>query len=109
MGAGSYGKVGVGYSQTSLELVKTLLPLVPKGLDSFLFLNSGSEAIDNALKLARHATGKPNIIVFRVRGQISLFFRPHAADKIRAAIMAAPSARCRLRPARLSIGAGKHI
>eukprot|EP00048_Salpingoeca_helianthica_P015334 m.226230 g.226230 ORF g.226230 m.226230 type:complete len:425 (+) comp16899_c0_seq1:22-1296(+) len=58
-------QVGVGYSTATLELMKTLLPLMPKGLDSFLFLNSGSEAIDNAVKLARHATGKPNVIVFK--------------------------------------------
>ncbi len=46
--------------------MKTLLPIMPRGLDSFYFLNSGSEAIDNAVKLARHATGKPNLIVFKV-------------------------------------------
>ncbi len=65
----------MGYSTAALELIKTLIPVMPKGLDSFVFLNSGSEAIDNAVKLARHATGKPNIIVFKVRAP-SLPFSP---------------------------------
>ena len=30
-----------------------------------MFLNSGSEAIDAALKLARRVTGRPGIIAFR--------------------------------------------
>ena len=37
----------------------------PDPLDSVLFLNSGSEAIDGALKLARRVTGRPGIIAFR--------------------------------------------
>ena len=37
----------------------------PTPLDSVLFLNSGSEAIDGALKLARRVTGRPGIIAFR--------------------------------------------
>jgi 4-aminobutyrate aminotransferase len=35
------------------------------GLDSFLFVTTGAEAVEAAVKLARHATGKPNIIVFQ--------------------------------------------
>ena len=37
----------------------------PDPLDSVLFLNSGSETIDGALKLARRVTGRPGIIAFR--------------------------------------------
>jgi 4-aminobutyrate aminotransferase len=37
----------------------------PDPLDSVLFLNSGSETIDAALKLARRVTGRPGIIAFR--------------------------------------------
>ncbi len=59
-------KVSVGYSASSLSLIRELLPIVPKGLDSIIFLNSGSEAVENAVKLARHATGKSNVIVFKV-------------------------------------------
>ena len=37
----------------------------PDPLDSVLFLNSGSETIDGAIKLARRVTGRPGIIAFR--------------------------------------------
>lgn len=60
-----HAQVNIGYSSASLELIRTLLPVMPRGLDSFYFLNSGSEAVENAVKLARHATGKPNVIVFK--------------------------------------------
>jgi 4-aminobutyrate aminotransferase-like enzyme len=32
-------------------------------LNSLFFWNSGAEAVEAAIKLARHATGKPNVIV----------------------------------------------
>src|SRR4029079_13452599 len=38
---------------------------LPDPIDSVMFLNSGSEAIDGALKLARRATGRPGIVAFR--------------------------------------------
>jgi 4-aminobutyrate aminotransferase len=38
---------------------------VPEGLDSFFFSNSGAEAVEGAIKLARHATGRTNVIVFQ--------------------------------------------
>jgi 4-aminobutyrate aminotransferase len=38
--------------------------VVPAGLDSFFFSNSGAEAVEASVKLARHATGKPGVIVF---------------------------------------------
>ena len=38
--------------------------MLPDGLDSLFFINSGSEAVEAALRLARHATGRPNIVVF---------------------------------------------
>jgi 4-aminobutyrate aminotransferase len=34
-----------------------------KQLDTLFFVNSGAEAVENAIKVARYATGKPNIIV----------------------------------------------
>ena len=36
----------------------------PQELDTFFFSNSGAEAVEASVKLAKHATGKTNIIVF---------------------------------------------
>ena len=35
----------------------------PSRIDTFFFSNSGAEATEAAVKLARHATGRPNVIV----------------------------------------------
>ena len=47
-----------------LQLIEELRKIVPSSIDSFFFTNSGAEAVENAVKIARVATGKPNIIVF---------------------------------------------
>jgi 4-aminobutyrate aminotransferase len=47
-----------------LELTEKLGAVLPEGLDSLFFSNSGSEAIEAALRLVRQATGRPNVIVF---------------------------------------------
>jgi len=47
-----------------LDLVERLGDVLPAALDSVFFLNSGSEAIEEGLRLARHATGRTNVIVF---------------------------------------------
>ena len=38
--------------------------MLPTGLDRMFFANSGSEAVEAALRLSRQATGRPNVIVF---------------------------------------------
>lgn len=47
------------------QLTAKLGDVLPQGLDSLFFANSGSEAIEAALRLARQATGRPNIVVFQ--------------------------------------------
>lgn len=47
-----------------LELIDELRKIVPSSIDGFFFSNSGAEALEGAVKLARAATGKPNVIVF---------------------------------------------
>lgn len=42
------------------------MEICPEQLSRFFFCNSGSEAVDNAIKIARAATGKQNIIAFKV-------------------------------------------
>lgn len=48
------------------DLVERLATSVPAGMgDARVFLaNSGTEAVEGALKLARHHTGRPNVIAF---------------------------------------------
>jgi 4-aminobutyrate aminotransferase len=47
-----------------LTLTERLGEVLPERLDSVFFSNSGSEAVEAALRLARHATARPNIVVF---------------------------------------------
>jgi 4-aminobutyrate aminotransferase len=55
----------IGFSGPTVELARRLAATFPDPLDTVLFMNSGSEAIDGALKLARRTTGRPGIIAFR--------------------------------------------
>ncbi len=47
------------------QLAERLAGISPSGIDTFFFANSGAEATEAAVKLAKHATGRPNIIVFQ--------------------------------------------
>jgi 4-aminobutyrate aminotransferase len=47
-----------------LELIDEIRKVVNPIIDGYFFSNSGAEAVEGAIKLARAATGKPNIIVF---------------------------------------------
>ncbi|MBJ8345725.1 aspartate aminotransferase family protein [Antrihabitans sp. YC2-6] len=47
-----------------LELTEKLGEVLPTGLDSVFYANSGSEAVEASIRLARMATGRPNIIAF---------------------------------------------
>ncbi|MDE0115122.1 MAG: aminotransferase class III-fold pyridoxal phosphate-dependent enzyme [bacterium] len=46
-------------------LAQRLAVLSPPGIDTFFFANSGAEIIEASVKLAKQATGRPNIIVFQ--------------------------------------------
>lgn len=48
-----------------LDLTERLGEVLPSGLESLFFSNSGSEAAEAALRLTRQATGRPNIVVFQ--------------------------------------------
>lgn len=73
-----HGQANIVYHRPMLELIQELQAIVPPHLDSFFFSNSGAEAIEAAMKLARHATGRSNMIVFqggfhgRTIGSVSL-------------------------------------
>ena len=47
-----------------LRLIEELRSIAPPSIDSFFFANSGAEAVENAVKIARAATGRQNVIVF---------------------------------------------
>lgn len=46
-------------------LADALESITPSGIDTFFYANSGAEATEGAVKLAKQATKKPNIIVFK--------------------------------------------
>ena len=48
-----------------VRLAEKLCSLLPSSLDSVYFVNSGTEAIEGALKLAKRYTGRPGIIAFK--------------------------------------------
>jgi 4-aminobutyrate aminotransferase len=55
----------IGFAESTVTLARMLAATFPEPLDAVLFLNSGSETIDGAIKLARRVTGRPGIIAFR--------------------------------------------
>src|SRR5674476_649990 len=55
----------MGYAESTVRHAKLLAEFLPEPLDSIFFMNSGSEAIEGAIKLARRVTGRPGIIAFR--------------------------------------------
>ncbi len=52
----------VVYSDVRARAAASLTRLAPSGLDRVFFCNSGTEAVETALKLARTTTGRPHII-----------------------------------------------
>ncbi len=47
-----------------LQLIEELRKITPPSIDSYYFANSGAEALENAVKIAKVATGRQNVIVF---------------------------------------------
>ena len=59
-----HGAVGVTLHESVLRLAETLPEILPGALDMFFFGNSGTEAVEGCIKLARNITGRPGIIAF---------------------------------------------
>jgi len=54
------------YRHDLLEpLAQRLAETTPPGIEQFFFANSGAEATEAAVKLAKQATGRPNVVVFQ--------------------------------------------
>ncbi len=69
------------YSRPQAELAALLAKIAPKGLNKSFFCNSGTEAVEGALKLVRKKTGKKKVIAFekafhgRTMGALSLTWK----------------------------------
>jgi len=53
---------GFTYSAARAELLELLAPLLPGSLKRLFFVNSGAEANDASIKLARKVSGRPRIV-----------------------------------------------
>ncbi len=66
------------YYESEVELAERLARITPVKIEMFFFSNSGAEAVEGAIKLARHTTGRQGIISFtgafhgRTLGAVSL-------------------------------------
>ena len=60
-----FGQINIVKTPAVERLAAALGELLPDALDSLYFSNSGAEAVEAAVKLARHVTGRPNVVVFQ--------------------------------------------
>jgi 4-aminobutyrate aminotransferase len=60
-----HAQVNCYFHEPLISLSHTLNEITPAHLDTFFLSNSGAEAVEGAVKLARHYTGRTNIIVFQ--------------------------------------------
>ncbi|MCJ7626438.1 MAG: aminotransferase class III-fold pyridoxal phosphate-dependent enzyme [Anaerolineaceae bacterium] len=58
-----HGQANIVYHRPMIQLAEQLKEIFPSKLDGFFFSNSGAEAIEGAVKLARAATRRTNVIV----------------------------------------------
>src|SRR5437660_2841859 len=71
------------YNDVRANLLERLAGLMPEGLDAIFLCNSGTEAVEGALKFARLATGRTGIIATlrsfhgRTMGALSATWEPH--------------------------------
>lgn len=85
-----HAQANIVIHQPMLKLAEELATITPPALNRYFFSNSGAEAVEGSLKLARYATGRTNIIAFqgafhgRTVGAMSLtsskvLYRSHSA------------------------------
>lgn len=61
-----HGQLSCVAHRRVLDVVDRLRPLTAQfGIDSFAFANSGAEAVEVAVRVAKYATGRPGVIVLR--------------------------------------------
>ena len=61
-----HGQANIVYHKPMLELIDEMSSIIAwPELSEYFFSNSGAEIVEAAVKLAKHATQRPNVIVFR--------------------------------------------
>lgn len=74
------------YNDRRAELLEKLAQVTPPGLDRFFLCNSGTEAVEGALKFARMSTGKSGIVATmrgyhgRTLGSLSATWNPKSNE-----------------------------
>ena len=61
----SHAQMNIYRHQPILELSEKLVEILPEGMDQVMYANSGAEAVENAVKLAKQATRRPGVIAFQ--------------------------------------------
>jgi 4-aminobutyrate aminotransferase len=56
---------GIAYYEANIALAEKLQKITPDGLDMVFFCQSGTEAVEAALKLAKYVSKKPGLICFK--------------------------------------------
>ena len=51
--------------ESKVRAAEALATVTPAGIEQFLFMNSGAEAVEASVKLARKTSGRQGIVVFR--------------------------------------------
>ena len=59
-----HSPIGIMLHESVLRLAEMLPEILPGAMDMFFFGNSGAEAVEGTIKLARNVTKKPGIIAF---------------------------------------------
>jgi len=60
-----FGQINIVIPPAAVALADALNEVTPPAIDTFFFSNSGAEAVEASVKLARQSSGKQNIIVFQ--------------------------------------------
>ena len=60
-----HAQMNMYYHQPMLDLADKLCEIVPGNFDQVLFANSGAEAVENAVKLAKGTLRRPGVIAFQ--------------------------------------------
>ena len=59
-----FGQMNCMLPQATQDYANSLRQVTPEFMDTFFFSNSGAEAVEGAVKLARASTKRPNVIAF---------------------------------------------